>query len=138
MPDHLLDEAGAQAVHLHRQLVALGRGPRERWGQFRLHEVRCGGCSRVLVEVMDTDPYPVVLHWPSADLTSFSARSLRRGPRAWFAISKRYPEADDPDVRGCSLTSVCSCQTVEISHASIYDSLRRGERKRMWPAGNVT
>jgi len=115
-------EMRAQNDYLWQQLDTLRRAPRKTWRRCRLHEVICAGCGRAVVEVMDTRPYPIVLH-----------KSRDHG-WGWFPISNPPPAADTEEARHGILVSICDCQQVTLSLGLIFDSLRRGEAKRVLPA----
>jgi hypothetical protein len=88
-------EMAIQNEHLRKQLDALRRGPRERWRCFRLHEVVCGGCGDTLVEVMDTDPYPV----------AFSRRMQVSNAEAALGPTPTPPSARRSAASGCAVAT---------------------------------
>lgn len=142
----------SQNDHLRAQVAALRKGPASRWRRFRLHEVVCGQCGESLVEVMDTEPYAVVLTRrtiPStveaslapdasgAERMAASGRRLRRGDSSFYPISKPPPPPGSAD-GSQRVRSVCRCRQVTLRLDSIFESLRRGEPKRVLPAASVT
>ncbi len=120
-------EMRTQNDYLWQQYDALRKAPRKTWRRHRLHEVVCGGCGRTLVEVMDTRPYPIVVH----------RRPRPDGPGpsgwGWFPISDPAPNADDEQARRRVLVAVCDCQRVTLPLGPIFDALRAGEAKRVLP-----
>lgn len=58
--DAFLDEWQIQNDYLRQQLVAIARRPAAKRREFRLFVLWCKRCSDVLLEVVDTRPFPVV------------------------------------------------------------------------------
>ena len=145
-------EMALQNAYLRAQLDALRSGPKSRWRKFRLYEVVCGSCADILLEVMDTEPYPVVFSrglvtsnaeaaWGEAptvaDRVAASGQRLRRGERSWFPINKPVPAADSEEARCGLVFTVCRCRQVTLPLGPIFEALRRGERRRVLHAGSV-
>jgi len=146
-------EMRVQNDYLRRQIQALRHGPRARWRKFRLLEVVCGRCGDLLVEVMDTDPFPTLLsrrpvQHPDTPSPSDSATtqeriailkqskpSIRRDD-GWrlTPISANFKPASDESAGSALVIAVCSCRQVEVTEALIFDDLSQGRRKRIIPA----
>lgn len=126
--DDYFVEMRVQNEYLWRQLDALRKAPKKTWRRHRRHEVVCGGCGRTLVEVMDTRPYPIVLHRTPRPAGPGAAHGW-----GWFPISDPPPAADTEQARRGILVSVCDCQQVTLPLGTIFDSLRRGVAKRVLP-----
>lgn len=123
-------ELCVQNDHLWMQLGALRRAPRKTWRKLRLHEVVCASCDRSVVEVMDTRPYPTVLH-------RMPCRPGGISGWGWFPISDPPPDGDSEQARHGVLVSVCDCRQVTLPLGPIFDALRRGEPKRVLPPATV-
>lgn len=135
--DEFAREMTAQNDYLWQQLAALRRAPRKTWRRCRLHEVVCGGCGRPLVEVMDTRPYPIVLHRQTAEAPE-AYGSHRRGDWHWFPISNPPPAPDSLQATSGIIAAVCDCRQAILSLGHLFDSLRRGEVKRVLPADTLS
>jgi hypothetical protein len=97
-------EVRDQNDYLRKQLVALHRGPRARWIKFRLLEVVCRDRGDAIVEVMATDPYPVVRYRRTEDHTSTSTPSgASVAERSLTSASAFRPSGE---VSGCSIHPV--------------------------------
>lgn len=117
-----------QQRNLGRQMHALGKLPAARLREYTLHEVFCGGCSQALVTVLATDPFHVLR------FRQQTGEKVRRGNWAWRAISTPPPpagSAEDVEARASIIPAMCRCQQRPLSTADIFDSLRRGDRKRV-------
>lgn len=115
----------AQNAYLYDQLNTLSRKPRSVRLRFQLFVMRCKRCGDVLLEVMDTEPYPVILtrrtevppfeqppvgadlddlvaHW----MQYFSQKPAIRLDKNWriLAIPKEMP----PDQAG-DINVACRC-----------------------------
>lgn len=137
-------ELRGQNDYLWRQLDALRKASRSTWRRHRLHEVVCAGCDRSVVEVMDTRPYPIVLH-RRLDMSAAEAspgsqawRGHRKGGWQWFPISNPPPDADSKQARCTILPTVCDCRQMTLSLGGIFDSLRSGEPKRVLPRDTLS
>ncbi len=138
-----------QNDYLRRQLHALERGSPERRRKFQLLLIRCAGCGDVLVEVMQTDPYPVIRFRRTTDHPAapslpagapVAARvermktrlePIRQGAWSFYPIPWPLPEpsADDHGLVPAS----CRCREVTLTQAAIFADLRAGVRKRTHP-----
>jgi hypothetical protein len=84
-------EVRDQNDYLRKQLVALHRGPRARWIKFRLLEVVCRDSGDAIVEVMATDPYPVIRYRRTEDHPSTSTPSGASVAERIAHIGERLP-----------------------------------------------
>lgn len=136
-----------QTEYLRRQLNALRAGPAARWRRFRLLQVTCGHCGDVLLEVMDTDPYPVVLTRgtapnasepppidPTREQIAEYARSrhrpIRQGSDWRFFPLRAEPSAEYERTK---FHSTCRCRQAHLTLGYVNEGLRSGAARRVYP-----
>lgn len=144
-------EKAAQNDHLRMQLAALDSGPKSRWMRFRLLAVHCGRCGEILLEVMDTSPYPVVryrgvVNHPGVDVLPADAAietriahqrakpgRIRRDDAWRFDPIPANIPPDDPSLDHNLVTCACRCRNLSLSERMVFADLRSGRGKRVIP-----
>lgn len=118
----------AQTKYLRVQMAAILRLPAPRRRRYTVHEVFCAQGSEPLLTVLATEPYQVVRYREQ------SGPGVRRSDWRWFAIATPPPDPDSPDglvARQTIIPAMCPCRQVVLNAADVYDSIRRGESRRV-------
>jgi hypothetical protein len=130
-------ESMASGRYIVDQLTAMSRS-RERWKKYRLLEYVCRGCGHPLLEVMGTDPWPVMLY-SQIDVEQGTGRRdrgeyappIRRDPKRRFG-KVEWPLPEEHVTRShIAILVWCGCQHVSIDGARLYEDLRSGRRRRV-------
>lgn len=133
-------ESVAIGKHITSQLVAMRRS-RQRWKKFRLLEIVCQACGRPVAEVMETDPYPVMLFsqveesedrgWMDLGRTEGLKQPIRQEARKRFN-QIQWPLPEEEVTRShVPIIAWCSCGRVTIDGAQMYQDLRDGLKRRV-------
>lgn len=129
-----LPEMHQQNDYLRQQLHALARGTAARRRKFLLVVVRCGRCEDVLLEVVDTFPYPVVRHrgteaHPSAAVFGGGSvqerlahdrsvgEPIRRGEWLFCPLPSPIPDVGDGET---VIHTACRCRQVAFTEAQLF------------------